>query len=375
MKINVEIKPALIEWAIRRAGHPVQTFVEEHPRVGQWISGEEIPTVNQLENFSKQVHVPYGYLFLPQPPKEQLPIPYFRTGQQQGEPSLNVFDMVLILQQRQQWLTEYLSESGVDPLPFVGKFKVRHGYTAIVNDIRNTLNLAEDWASHCDSADKALDYLTHEIEDAGIIVNFSSIVANNTRRPITVDECRGFVLVNNFAPFMFVNAADAKGAQLFTIVHELAHVWLGLSAGFDNTKMLPANDPAELLCDQVAAEFLVPEALFIKLWARYSDIQVLARYFKVSQIVIARRALDLGEFTKAEFFRFYNNYMAVFHAKKDNQGGGGDFYLTQKKRLSLRFAAYVNQAVKENRLLYRDAYKITGLKGNTYDQFITKHLN
>ena len=375
MKLNVEIKPALIEWAIRRAGHPLQTFLQEHPKVGQWISGEKIPTVNQLEDFSKLVHVPYGYLFLPSPPKEQLPIPYFRTGQHHGDPSLNVFDMVLILQQRQQWLTEYLSENGADPLPFVRKFRLRQGYKPIVDDIRKTLGLAEDWASHCENADKALDYLTHRIEEAGIIVNFSSIVANNTRRAITVEECRGFVLVNDLAPFMFVNAADAKGAQLFTIVHELAHVWLGISAGFDNTKMLPANDPAELLCDQVSAEFLVPAAQFTRLWARNPDISALARYFKVSQIVVARRALDLGEITKAAFFKFYNDYMADFHAKKDNQGGGGDFYLTQRKRLSLRFAAHVNQAVKENRLLYRDAYKITGLKGSTYDQFITKHLN
>ena len=174
---------------------------------------------------------------------------------------------------------------------------------------------------------------------------------------------------------MFVNSADAKGAQLFTIVHELAHIWLGLSAGFDNTTMLPANDPIELLCDQVAAEFLVPEELFTKLWTRSGDIQTLARHFKVSKIVVARRALDLGVITKPAFLKFYKDYMAAFRLKKDNQSGGGDFYLTQKKRLSLRFAAYVNQAVKGNRLLYRDAYKITGLKGNTYDQFINKHLN
>jgi Zn-dependent peptidase ImmA (M78 family) len=375
VKLNVEIKPALIEWAIRRAGYPVPTFVEEHPNVGKWISGEKVPTVNQLESFSKLVHVPFGYLFLSKPPQEQLPIPFFRTGRHQNEPSLNVFDMVLILQQRQEWLTEYLSENGTDPLPFVGKFKTQHGYKAIVADIRRTLKLTEDWASNCDNADKALDYLTHKIEDAGIIVNFSSIVANNTHRAISVAECRGFVLVNGIAPFMFVNSADAKGAQLFTIVHELAHVWLGVSAGFDNTKMLPANDPTEILCDQVAAEFLVPETLFISAWAQTKDFFTIAKRFKVSQIVVARRALDLNFITKSAFFAFYNSYMAKFHAQKENQGGGGDFYLTQKKRLSLRFTAYVNQAVKENRLLYRDAYKITGLKGNTYDQFITKHLN
>jgi Zn-dependent peptidase ImmA (M78 family) len=375
VKLPVEIKPALIEWAIRRAGHSVDMFVEEHPHVGKWINGEKGPTVNQLETFAKQVHVPFGFLFLPTPPQETLPIPYFRSGRNQGEPGLNVFDMVLILKQRQQWLTEYLVENREKPLPFVGKFKIRQAYKAIVADIRKTLDLDEDWASHCENSDKALEHLTHRIEDAGVIVNFSGIVANNTHRAIPVDECRGFVLVNNYAPFMFVNGADAKGAQLFTIVHELAHVWLGVSAGFDNTRMLPAHDPAEILCDQVAAEFLVPETLLTQLWQQTNDIAKLARRFKVSQIVIARRALDLGFLTRNVFFHFYNDYMEAFHARKESQESGGNFYYTLRKRLSLRFAGYVNQAVKESRLLYRDAYKLTGLKPNSYDQFITTQLN
>jgi len=376
VKVNVTIKPDTLKWAIQRAGHAVQTYIDEHPLVGQWLSGEKIPTVKQLEAFAQKVHVPFGYLFLPQPPKEHLPIPYFRTGaKQQADPGLNVFDTVLLIQQRQQWLTEYLTENGSEPLPFVGKFKVNDGYQAIVNDIRQTLNLPEEWAATCQNWEKALDHLTHYIEEAGVIVTFNSIVENNTHRAIPVEECRGFVLVNNLAPFMFVNSADAKGAQLFTIVHELAHIWLGASAGFDNKRMLPADDPIEVLCDQVAAEFLVPAGAFSRLWAQQPTIAVLARHFKASQIVIARRALDLGKLTRPRFFAFYNEYIAEVRKRKENQDGGGDFYLTQKKRLSLRFTAYVNQAVRENRLLYRDAYRITGLKGNTYDQFINKHLN
>jgi Zn-dependent peptidase ImmA (M78 family) len=174
---------------------------------------------------------------------------------------------------------------------------------------------------------------------------------------------------------MFINSADAKGAQLFTLVHELAHIWLGQSAGFDNKQMLPADDPIEILCDQVAAEFLVPAKAFTRLWDQDNNIMALSRHFKVSQIVIARRALDLNKITRSRFFAFYNRYIEEVQRRKESQAGGGDFYNTQKKRLSLRFTAYVNQAVRENQLLYRDAYKITGLKGNTYDQFITKHLN
>ncbi len=207
-----------------------------------------------------------------------------------------------------------------------------------------------------------------------IMINFNGIVENNTHRVIPVNECRGFVLVNEMVPFMFVNAADAKAAQLFTIIHELAHIWLGESAGFDNQNLLPANDPIEKLCDQVAAEFLVPAISFNEIWANSADIHKLARYFKVSPIVIARRALDLGKMNKGEFFQFYNHYIEGIRLKKESQGSGGDFYATARKRISVSFAAYVDQAVKQNKLLYRDAYKITGLRGDTYQNFVTKHL-
>ncbi|WP_280513389.1 ImmA/IrrE family metallo-endopeptidase [Pedobacter antarcticus] len=189
-----------------------------------------------------------------------------------------------------------------------------------------------------------------------------------------VEDCRGFVLVNPVVPFMFVNAADAKAAQLFTIVHELAHVWLGESAGFNNEQLLPANDPVEKLCDLIAAEFLVPAKSFIALWDKQNDIIALSRYFKVSQLVIARRALDLGVFSKSEFFKFYNEFMERSRIKKEEQGAGGNFYATARKRISVSFASYVNKAVKQDKILYRDAYKITGLKGDTYNNFVTQHL-
>ena len=145
---------------------------------------------------------------------------------------------------------------------------------------------------------------------------------------------------------------------MFTIIHELAHVWLGKSAGFDNANLLPADDPLELLCDKVAAELLVPEIYFIKKWETSQNFNYLSRIFKVSPIVIGRRALDLKLITFPRFMQFYNEYMNEIKERKDRQSSGGDF-MQQRKRISLRFAAFVNNAVKENKLLYRDAYKLT----------------
>ena len=376
MSTRVEnINKELIEWAIIRNGNSLEDFYAQNPMVESWIKGEKFPTVKQLENFTHKVHVPFGYMFLPQPPNETIPLSFFRTGKNStNKVSLNVFHTVQIIQDRQNWLTEYLEELNFPELDFVGKFNIKDNYMNIVNDIRNVLKLELDWASKHNKWEEALDYLTLKIEEAGIIVTYNGIVGNNTHRVIDVNECRGFVLVNKKAPFLFINSADAKAAQMFTIIHELAHVWLGKSAGFDNANLLPADDPLELLCDKVAAELLVPEIYFIKKWETSQNFNYLSRIFKVSPIVIGRRALDLKLITFPRFMQFYNEYMNEIKERKDRQSSGGDFYATTKKRISLRFAAFVNNAVKENKLLYRDAYKLTNMKGETYNKFINEFL-
>jgi Zn-dependent peptidase ImmA (M78 family) len=377
MNTGVNIKPGIITWAIQRAGYELQDFAAKFPSVKDWLEDRKRPTVKQLEKFSHRVHLPFGYLFLAEPPIERLPIPFFRTNQRgraTQNVSVNVYDTIMLMQQRQGWLREYLKDNGYESLAFVGKYSNNQTVAEIVADIRRVLGLQNEWASSFQKLETAVDHLTHKIEDAGIIVVFNGVVENNTSRPIKVDECRGFVLVDEIVPFMFVNNADGKGAQLFTIVHELAHIWTGHSAGFDFRQLLPANDPTEILCDKVAAEFLVPEVSFRRIWNERPDIAYVAKHFKVSQIVIARRALDLGKISKTSFFNFYNNYINQLQYKKESQASGGDFYATTKKRLSLAFAARINQAVKSDQLLYRDAYKLTSLKGDTYKKFFDKHF-
>lgn len=376
MRTEVNINPNIITWAITRAGFDVEQFLNNNPTIEKWIEKIKTPTVKQLEAFANKVHIPFGYLFMPEPPKESIPFPFFRTGNTNTDKvSLNVFDTIQILQRRQDWITDYLIDNEQEPLAFVGKFDENANANTIVEDIRTTLALQANWACDFATFEETLNFITHKIEEIGVFINFNGVVENNTHRPISVDECRGFVLVNPYAPFMFINAADAKAAQLFTIIHELAHIWLGESAGFDNQNLLPAEDPLEKLCDEIAAEFLVPASSLIEIWQTKPSIDFARRYFKVSPIVIARRAMDLGLITRGEFFTFYNGYMDSFRLKKDKQGSGGDFYATARKRVSVNFATYVNQAVNQNKLLHRDAYKITGLKGDTYQKFVTQHLH
>jgi Zn-dependent peptidase ImmA (M78 family) len=372
---RVDINSDILIWAIARAGYSLPDFEIKLPKITSWIKGDKQPTVKQLEDFSRKVHVPFGYLFLSEPPQEKLPIPFFRTlNGGNKELNINVYDTIILLQQRQEWLKSYLQDNEFDMLEFVGSHSETTDPKQISDSIRTELGFEESWASNYKNWTESLSALVEKIEDRGIIVNFNGVVENSNNRNIPVEECRGFVLVDEYAPFMFINNADWKTAQMFTIVHELAHIWIGQSAGFDFRQLQPADDPIEILCDKVAAEFLVPEILFQAQWKRHPSTSALARYFKVSEIVIARRALDTGVISKQAFFTFYNEYSQREFIKSQGKGSGGDFYATTRKRLSVIYASHVKNAVNSGQLNFRDASKLTSLKGDTLNTFFQKHI-
>jgi len=375
MTSKINIKPTMLTWAIARAGFDFDEFVRKNEKVQDWVTNKSEPTVKQLESFSKKVYLPFGYLFLPEPPIERATIPFFRTGRAvTHEVSLNVRETVSLLQYRQDWLAEYLEQKEESPLAFVGKFTLQNTVEEIASDIRQVLGLEKTWASQFPTWESAKSFFTKKIEEIGIVVVFNSIVENNVTRKIKVEECRGFVLVDRYVPFLFVNNADSKSAQMFTLAHELVHVWMGKSAGFDARQLLPADNPIEKLCDQVAAEFLVPSDAFMNFWANTPQIKESARHFKVSPIVAARRALDLGLIEKGYYFKFYNDYIKEnFH--KNVKQKGGDGYNNLKVRLGLPFVARLNIALKNGDISFKEAYRLSGLKGETYQKFIEKfHL-
>lgn len=199
------------------------------------------------------------------------------------------------------------------------------------------------------------------------------MVENNTHRPLNPDEFRGFVLTDNYAPCIFINGKDFTAAKMFTLAHELAHIWLGKSAAFDLQLMRPSEDTVETFCNKTAAEFLVSQHLLQKKWEqiKYSPdpIEDIAQQFKVSEIVAARRLLDTGRLTQKQFFEFYRDYQTRWQASQKKKKPGGDFCNTQYCRVGKHFFRQVRTAAKEGKLLYTDACKLTGLYGKTFSHF------
>jgi Zn-dependent peptidase ImmA (M78 family) len=322
---------------------------------------------------------PFGYLFLEKPPKEDLSVPDFRTigDAPIARPSPNLVDTIQDMQRRQQWMREYLIEQGNDRLSYVGSVRARGSGEQLAKLALQSLNLEEGWSQGCSTWEEALQKLRTAIEAIGVMVSTSGIVGINTHRTLDPQEFRGFVLCDDFAPLIFVNGADSKSAQMFTLAHELMHIWVGRDGIFNLINMLPSNDRLEMYCNQAAAELLIPRKILEARWASAvatnEPFQSVSRSFKVSPLVAARRALDLQLISKTAFFSFYSEYITAWEKKKTlaSKKSGGNFYATQKVRLGRRFAYAVIQSAREGRLLFRDAYELTGLKGATFDKFST----
>jgi Zn-dependent peptidase ImmA (M78 family)/transcriptional regulator with XRE-family HTH domain len=364
----------MLQWVLERSGKP-EAVKRKFPRLPEWLRGDSQPTLRQLEALAKATSTPLGFLFLPKPPEERLPIPHFRTlgGELRPRPSADLLETVQTMEQRQVWMRECLVELDHEPLPFVRSAQVTEAPEPLAHDMKRVLGLVEGWAADTPTWTEALKKLLVKTEDAGILVILSGIVGNNTHRKLDPTEFRGFVLVDEYAPLVFVNGADGKAAQMFTLAHELAHVWLGSSAAFDLRELQPADDETERVCNLIAAEFLVPADELRRVWPHAGrepqPYQGIARRFKVSEIVVARRALDLALISRGEFLDFYRAYQEDERRRSSRDQGGGNFYATQNLRVGRRFAGAVIRAAREGRLLYRDAYRLTGLHGKTFERY------
>jgi Zn-dependent peptidase ImmA (M78 family) len=316
---------------------------------------------------------PLGYLFLDKPPEDRLPIPHFRTVKDESvdDASPDLIETVQTMERRQQWMREFLIDEGEEQLAFVKSSNITEPAKVVADRIRATLGFSEGWASKHSTWKDALRALRASMENAGILVSINGVVGNSNKRKLDVEEFRGFVIVDEYAPLVFVNGADGKAAQMFTLSHELAHVFFGASAAFDLRQLMPSQDKTELACNRVAAEFLVPENALRSVWASVRGngypFQTVARQFKVSEIVAARRALDLGLIDEARFFGFYRAY--VDEERKKPAPDGGDFYNNQPFKIGDRFARTIVRALREGKVGYSQAYRLTGLYGRTFRAF------
>jgi hypothetical protein len=156
------------------------------------------PTLKQLERFARAVHVPIGYLLLPAPPVEHLPIPDFRTVGSTGirRSSPDLLDMLYACQERRAWYREYAQTTRQPEMAFVGSASLASPPETVAAEMRRVLEFDVAARATCQTWEAALRQFIKQADRAGVLVMISGVVLSNTRRRLDPNEFRGFALAD-----------------------------------------------------------------------------------------------------------------------------------------------------------------------------------
>jgi Zn-dependent peptidase ImmA (M78 family)/DNA-binding XRE family transcriptional regulator len=384
---QVPINSQLMRWARQRASLTVDDLARKlhlkPERINQWENGEAQPSWAQAQNLARALHIPFGYLFLSQPPQTVLPtIADFRTmpGPMAGRFSPELEDALNDALRKRDWLRERRISEGMSPLPFVGRFTINAPISQVAADIRRYLNLPTPPADGLKSWRDHLQRLVTHAEEAGIVVLQSGVALGDNRRPLSVEEMRGFTLADEYAPVIFINTRDSIAARIFTLAHELAHLWSGTS-GVSNP--IPGDTPempaVERFCNRVAGELLVPSESLLTAWQQHEQMdrrssqleeraQALAQMFRVSVFVVLIRAYESGLISRSDFDAAYKQAQQAISPPEPEGGGGGDFYRTLRSRNGRMFVNEVLLALRQGEALYREAAALLNVRVGTLEK-------
>ncbi len=391
---RVPVEPDLLIWARERAGFSREDIVADvrFKKFPDWEEGNLMPTLSSLEAFAKKVRVPLGYLFLQKPPKEAIPIKDFRTpmGKPVKSPSPELLDTIYVCQRRQSWYRHHAISSDETELDFVGSATINTPVEKVATEMRAKLGFDMEARRKCKNWEEASRFLIRQAEAAGVLVMVSGVAKGNPHRPLNPDEFRGFALSDTLAPLIFINAADTKAAQIFTLAHELAHLWLGDSV---LSNMIFFNSDAvqitgfrreEVWCNAVAADFLASrvdldrellgiakelsinmDALLMRLNEPEMLQKILSRLittFRISKLVILRRLLDMDLISRELFRGTWDREIKLWEQhKQQSDSRGGDFHKMTLSRVSRRFAKALIASTLVGKTHYRDAYRMLGI--------------
>lgn len=382
-KTEIQVKPEILKWVIEESEFEnVPTKVTN--LLHSWLAGEKKPTFHQVEDVSKKTHIPFGYFFLNTPPEKECEIVEFRTidSISINNPSRELIDTVNAMSDIQEWIENNNRRDGNDPYTYVGRYQdSRASVDEIASDIRKTLGLKIDWYSEVNNSAESFRYLRRHISDIGIAVMANGIVGNNTHRKLNVNEFRAFTSINRYAPLIFINSCDTDNGKIFSLLHELAHIWLGKDSFYNEPYgSFSKVNPIETLCNAISAELLVPSNQLIEVWNKlYSGdteetINGLAKVFHCSRFVIARRVRDLKLITQHDYSSIIKILEKQLHKALSTlkKGSGGDFYRGLQSKLDHNFIRALYASANNGSTNYTDVYRLTMTNGKTFEKLISE---
>jgi Zn-dependent peptidase ImmA (M78 family)/DNA-binding XRE family transcriptional regulator len=357
------ITPNVLKWARESARMTEETAAAKVSvtveKFKEWEAGTNQPTIRQAQTLAKAYKRPFALFFLPEIPRDFQPLQDFRKS---GSKSLTTSSVFIIreIQQKQAWISDVYSENQEEKLPFVGRFSINDNPQKVAQDILKTLEINP--ANY--KSDNPIKEWIDAAETKGIFISRTSFI--HSRLKLDSEELQGFAIANPYAPFVFVNSEDWNAPQLFTLVHELAHIWIaetGISNEVEpNLKHKGKFHPVELFCNEVAANVLMPKEIVLAFdsssFLSSKDVFKVARRLGVSSFALLVRALNLNIISngtyqnlKAQADSDYADYLKREAEKKARQKekekkGGPDYFLLQLNRNSRLFTQTVLDAFR-----------------------------
>lgn len=348
-----------------------------------WLGGKKEPTVKQAIDLFNKLNLPIRYMFLNDSPKEELKLVEFRTinSKELINPSRELVDVYNNMLEIKNWMVDYSKTNELEPLGFVGCCNGITDKHAIANRIMQEMNMSFNDLNKNSDARNLFNFIRKKCEDIGIIVMMNGIYGSNTHRKLNIYEFRAFALVDEYAPLIFINSVDSFNARLFSLLHEIVHIFIGTA---DLYNLLEYNSfgvsKTEILCNAVAAEILIPDQYIKNEFEKiknlnkdkYSVISGLKAIFKGSEYVIIRKLLDNRLITKPDYDELISNYKQKYIEQLNNKKSakGGNYNVTLKSRIDSRLAIALNSSAENGAISYVDVYRMTYTNSSTFDKLI-----
>ncbi len=377
--VRINIEPAILQWIQKQVNlENIKNSLSEN--FYKWLSGEKQPTFKQIEDFSKGTHIPLGYFFLTVPPEEDTSLLEFRTvdSEELRQPSRDLLDTITDMENIQDWMRDFLEEDQNDKLPFVKSINYRLSTFEITSSIRTTLGIDEKWFEYTSDSWDSFKYIRERLEECGIIVMMNGVVGSNTHRPLDINEFRAFTLVDDLAPLIFINANDSNNGRLFSLFHELTHIWFGVNSLYNELNTRKSIKDIEVQCNAVAAELLVPQRLFTIEWKQSTSSDLsdrlhdLSKYFNCGTTVIARRAYDSKFISLKDYQHFAQIAIDQYKESKKGKKSGGNYYNTALTRMDKRVLSAMYDSAYSGKSSFTDVYRLTKTSRKTFENLVQK---
>ena len=377
-----QINPEVLVWARTTAGLSVEDAAKKlglsgPERLTEIETGQRAPTRRQLVNMSGQYHRPLLTFYLPNPPRPNEQGQDFRSLPQGHSPSSEALLRTLVrdVQARQQLVRAAMEETEeAERLNFVNSAQMSDGVDVIVRSMREVLGVTLEQFRAQKTVTDAFAVLRAGTENAGVFVLLMGNLGTY-HTDVDVRIFRGFALADDVAPFVVINEKDSRAAWAFTLLHELAHIWLGQTgiSGYD------AEADVERFCNSVASRFLLIPAELAEITVPgrtlsnvKEQITAFANERNLSRKMVAYNLFRSNAITRAIYSSLTESFDADRINQKTSQGdeGGPNYYTVRRHRVGPGLISFVRRMISGGALSVTKSAKVLGVKPTAVERLI-----